>query len=1653
MTGKKDAKRGVTGTGEREKTARKLLQLAEMQLAESEKRNRELVQHSSAGIYEVNFQTNRLTAVNDMMCELSGYTRQELLGMNPMDILAPESRVLFQDRIQKWLGGEKPDPNVEYRVIKKDGSEFFALLSVSFTRAPDGTPLGATVVGYDITERKKIEQALRDSEARANALIKNAPLSIYEIDNRGPKFISVNDAVCKTLGYSREELLAIGPMGVLEEQSQALFAERMQRQMAGEQINRTVEYKVRKKDGSFIDANIHISLNLWENEPHRVLVMAEDITERNLAEQKIHQSEAALRGILDATKESIWMFNPEGIILLANETALARMHMPAEKVIGKNFCYLIPREIALNRMNCVQAVIRTGQPVELEDERAGMCFHHTFYPIQDAGNQVVRIAAFSQDITEKKRIAAEATQLLASIQEEKERLKILVDNISDEVWFADISRKFTLMNPAALREFGIRPGEEVDVEKFAASLEVFRPDGSPRFIDEAPPLRALAGEIIKNQQEITRVPSSGELRHREVSATPVKDSNGKIIGSISVVRDITDRKKAEEALLESQQKYQALIETTSDFIWEMDTQGRYTYCSPQMENLWGLDQRELIGKTPFDLMPLEDRERAMGFFQELTQSHQPFANLVTTAVVKGGSLGFVETSGVPFFDAQGNFAGYRGISRDITGRRHAEEAVRASEERFKAIASSTPDHILVQDRNLRYTFVVNPQLGLTEQDMLGKTDQDILAKEDAEHLTKLKRQVMETGQPVHTEFTLLSLAGERLFFSGSYVPKFDAQGQVDGLIGYFRNVTELKHAEEALARRNERLALLSETASELLASTQPQHVVEELCWKVLRHLDCDIFVNYLVDGDASRLHLNTCGGIHKRVARLIEQLEFGQAICGSVARLGERIVAENIQETKDPRADLVRRMGVQAYCCHPLIASGRVIGTLSFGTKKRAHFSKDELSVMKTVADYVAIAIGRYQAEEDLLKARDALQSANLQLQAEIVERERLMTQLKEKGQQAEAYAREAEKHSSEIEAVFNALTDSIIAYGPDQVATRANPAARSLLGFDPTGLHLEKNMARVGTQGGSKGSVTLRALEGEEIKEAEFDFTSPSGEPRTVLASSTPIRDAQGNILGAVTVSRDITERKRAEVTRAWLASFPEKNPNPVVEVELSGIVRYANPVSQRLFPDLQEKNSGHAWLADLNRIVEAFAGGQANLLTRDVSIGKHSYQQTFFYDPQNGYIRIYALDITDRKRAEMEVQTARDELELRVVERTQQLAQANAYNRSLIEASLDPLVTITSDGKIGDVNSATEKATGLSSQMLIGTDFHSYFSDPEKARTGYRQVFETGSVHDYELELRHQDGHVTPVLYNAAVYRDATGTVQGVFAAARDISAQRHAEAELGKYRQHLEDLIRERTGQLEAANAQLQAEITEREQVEEQLRQARDELELRVQERTLELNQSNQQLRLENEERQRMADSLHDAVNQSLFSAGLIAEVLPRLWERNQEEARKSLKDLRKLTRSAQGEMRALLAELRPSVVTDSGLDYFLEQLSNAFTGRTNLPVTINIKGEMNLQPEAQVVFYRVAQEALNNIAKHAKASRVEVEFQNEPDQATMRIKDDGRGFDPQELKGIHYGLRMMQERAKTIGARLSIDSQPGHGTRLQLSWKKKEKKQGE
>lgn len=194
----------------------------------------------------------------------------------------------------------------------------------------------------------------------------------------------------------------------------------------------------------------------------------------------------------------------------------------------------------------------------------------------------------------------------------------------------------------------------------------------------------------------------------------------------------------------------------------------------------------------------------------------------------------------------------------------------------------------------------------------------------------------------------------------------------------------------------------------------------------------------------------------------------------------------------------------------------------------------------------------------------------------------------------------------------------------------------------------------------------------------------------------------------------------------------------------------------------------------------------------------------------------------------------------------------------------------------------------------------------------------------------------------------------------------------------------------------------------------------------------------------ERSRLARDLHDSVTQTLFSASLIAEVLPKLWERKHTEGKRRLEELRQLTRGALAEMRTLLLELRPTRLTEVSLNELLRQLSEAVNGRARVPIDLKIQGECTLLPEVQIAFYRTAQEALNNVAKHAQATKVEVRLNCRPDSVDLSIKDNGRGFDPAGVRPKSLGLSIMKERAETINAELNIMTELGQGTNVILKW---------
>ncbi len=266
-------------------------------------------------------------------------------------------------------------------------------------------------------------------------------------------------------------------------------------------------------------------------------------------------------------------------------------------------------------------------------------------------------------------------------------------------------------------------------------------------------------------------------------------------------------------LRESEERFSQVTQATGDWIWETDTQGRYVYSSPVVEKILGYTPREMLGKHFYDFLHPDEREELKARALETFSLKQPFISFVNRNIHKDGHTVILETTGVPLLDAEGNLIGYRGADRDITERVQAEEALRESEQRFRAIFETIPDSIFLKDQSLHYAQV-NPGMealfGVRKEELIGKSDRELFGEEEATHLAEIDRRVL-AGEIVSEERTK-PVRGIPYTFHTVRVPMRDTTGKIIGICGIARDITERKSAEEALreqAWRNEQILYTS----------------------------------------------------------------------------------------------------------------------------------------------------------------------------------------------------------------------------------------------------------------------------------------------------------------------------------------------------------------------------------------------------------------------------------------------------------------------------------------------------------------------------------------------------------------------------------------------------------------------------------------------------------------------------------------------------------------------------------------------------------------------------------------------------------------------------------------------------------------------------
>lgn len=331
-------------------------------------------------------------------------------------------------------------------------------------------------------------------------------------------------------------------------------------------------------------------------------------------------------------------------------------------------------------------------------------------------------------------------------------------------------------------------------------------------------------EIVKQLRAAERF---GVLQNKVQGAykemeNPEELFDGEPDGSVGFVEDDDMERKTKdkdtyyEGLRVSEERFRSLVETISDWVWEVDQNGKYTYASPKVKDLLGYEAEEVIGKTPFDFMPEDEAERIGKAFRNIAESKEPFAGLENMNLHKDGRRVVLETSGMPFLDGSGNLLGYRGIDRDITERKKTEETLRESEERYHDLFENVNDMIQAVKPDGSFLYVNRTwkkTLGYNQDEIVDLSVFDIIHPDSKKHCMELFKRIMSREKIERVEASFVTKDGQRIDIEGSINCHFE-EGKPVSARGIFRDITERKKVDDALRESEERLRTILEAVKD-----------------------------------------------------------------------------------------------------------------------------------------------------------------------------------------------------------------------------------------------------------------------------------------------------------------------------------------------------------------------------------------------------------------------------------------------------------------------------------------------------------------------------------------------------------------------------------------------------------------------------------------------------------------------------------------------------------------------------------------------------------------------------------------------------------------------------------------------------------------------
>ncbi|MFX0114990.1 MAG: PAS domain S-box protein, partial [Candidatus Hodarchaeota archaeon] len=647
----------------------------------------------------------------------------------------------------------------------------------------------------NVLSHKYVMQALQQTEERYRTLVRNIPIGLYRT-TPGPKgrFLMANPALVRMLGYeSEEDLKQIDVDTVyLNPSEREQYSDRLlsQRSFVGEEV------RLKKKDGTPIWVSITAKIILREDgEIDFFDGLLEDITERKQTEEALRKSEAEKSIILSSTLDNVSYQNTDLEIIWANKAAADSVNMNADDLVGHH-CYEIWHQRTDTCPNCpVAQAIRTCQVEQGEKTTPdGRIWDIHAYPVREEDAKISGVVEVTREITEQKRAEA-------ALRESEERYRLIAENISDGLAIIQ-EGEVTYLNDRICEIFGY-PREEL---RKLSSLDLVAPEDKERLqsiMDEFKRTKSSPKEL---EFWIARKDGTRRCIHNRYSY----DAKG---NRFIVTTDVTDRKQAEEALRESEERYRSIVENSLEGILIVAEDYRFTYVNDEMCRLLGYPREEIVGEDFRNFLDEESKTLVTERYIGRQRGEDVPSRYEFNIVRKNGEKRRVQISSTVITTSSG-VKNTIALLLDITEQKEAEKALQVSEEKYRTILETIEDGYYEVDLAGNFTFFnesLRAILGYSAEELIGMNNREYMDSETAETLYKIFNAVYRTGKSTKiVDWENIRKNGSKAVMEGSVSLIKNSEGKGIGFRGIVRDVTERKHTEGALQESEQRYRTLVE---------------------------------------------------------------------------------------------------------------------------------------------------------------------------------------------------------------------------------------------------------------------------------------------------------------------------------------------------------------------------------------------------------------------------------------------------------------------------------------------------------------------------------------------------------------------------------------------------------------------------------------------------------------------------------------------------------------------------------------------------------------------------------------------------------------------------------------------------------------------------